>query len=64
MGIEYLSSHKARAWFATESAKIGMDEVTMTRTFGWKDRDTAKEYIRAARTETAQKEAIEQIINF
>lgn len=41
-----------------------MDEVTMTRTFGWKDRDTAKEYIRAARTETAQKEATERIIDF
>ncbi len=64
LGIEYLSTHKARAWFATECAKLGMDEVTMTRTFGWKDRDTAKEYIRAARTETAQKEAIEQIVNF
>ncbi len=64
LGIAYLSTHKTRAWFATEAAKIGMDEVTMTRTFGWKDRDTAKEYIRTARTETAQKEAIEQIIDF
>ena len=64
LGIEYLSTHKVRSWFATEAAKCGMDDVTMMTTFGWKDRDTAKAYIRKARTKSAQKEAIEQIVDF
>ncbi len=64
IGIEYLSTHKVRSWFATEAAKCGMDDVTMMTTFGWKDRDTAKAYIRKARTKSAQKEAIEQIVDF
>ncbi len=64
LGIEYLSTHKVRSWFATEAAKNGMDDVTMMTTFGWKDRDTAKAYIRKVRTKSAQKEAIEQIVDF
>lgn len=64
LGIEYLSTHKVRSWFATEAAKNGMDDVTMMSTFGWKDRDTAKAYIRKARTKSAQKEAMEQIVDF
>ncbi len=43
---------------------IIMDDVTMMTTFGWKDLDTAKAYIRKARTKSAQKEAIEQIVDF
>ncbi len=33
LGIEYLSTHKVRSWFATEAAKNGMDDVTMMSTF-------------------------------
>ncbi len=64
LGIEYLSTHKVRSWFATEAAKNGMDDVTMMSTFGWKDRDTAKSYIRSARTRTAQRSAMENIVRF
>ena len=64
LGIEYLSTHKVRAWFATEAAKNGMDEVTMMATFGWKDLDTAKAYIRKARSKSAQKDTMEQIVDF
>ncbi len=64
LGIEYLSTHKVRSWFATEAAKNGMDDVTMMSTFGWADRDTAKAYIRKVRTKSAQKEAIEKIVDF
>lgn len=64
LGFDYLSTHKVRSWYATEAAKIGMDDVTMMRTFGWKDLDTAKVYIRKARTESAQKDVMEQIVDF
>ncbi|MCR4755582.1 MAG: tyrosine-type recombinase/integrase [Lachnospiraceae bacterium] len=64
VGIDYLSTHKVRAWAATEAAKRGMDEVTLIRTFGWADIDTAKSYIRIARSESAQKEVMEDIFKF
>lgn len=37
--------------------------MTMMRAFGWKDTNTAKAYIRAVRTESAQKAVMEDIFD-
>ena len=46
LGIEYLSSHKIRAWAITEMVKNGVDEATIMYTAGHASRQTMQYYIR------------------
>lgn len=46
LGIEYLSSHKIRAWAITEMVKSGVDEATIMYAAGHASRQTMQSYIR------------------
>lgn len=59
LGIEYLSSHKIRAWGITETLAVGMDQASVMRVAGHASPQTMRSYVRVARLQKDYSEKYE-----
>ena len=61
LGIEYLSSHKIRAWGITEALAAGMDQASVMRVTGYASPQTMRSYVRVARLQKDYSEKFESV---
>ena len=63
LGIEYLSSHKIRAWGITEALAAGMDQASVMRVAGHASPQTMRSYVRVARLQKDYSEKFESVFD-
>ena len=63
LGIEYLSSHKIRAWGITEALASGMDQATVMRIAGHSTPATMRNYVRIARINKDISDSFNDVFN-